>query len=201
MKSDPSHWDAAHRERSVTGVSWFQATPAESLRLIDPLGLSSDAPIIDVGGGASVLVDALISRGFTDLTVLDVSEVALNAARDRLGDKAEGVVWLCEDVLQWEPSQRYALWHDRAVYHFLVEAEDRRRYAKLLKAGLDEEGVVVMATFAPDGPERCSGLPVARYGPVELVAELGDLSLVKSEREEHVTPAGGIQPFTWVVAR
>ncbi len=195
------HWNTAYERGSTTGVSWFQPEASVSLRLIESLGVGPDAPIIDIGGGASTLADGLIDRGFIDVSVLDVSQTALDAARKRLGSRAAKVQWLCQDLLAWTPPRRYAVWHDRAVYHFLVDVLDRRRYADILKASIADDGHVVLATFAPDGPDKCSGLPVARYGPSELVAGLGEFKLVATEREEHVTPTGHMQPFTWVVAR
>ncbi len=195
------HWDAAYERVTPTGASWFQCEPTLSLELMHALGLSPDAPIIDIGGGASTLADALVERGFVDVTVLDVSLTALDAARDRLGERADRVQWLREDLLEWEPPRRYAVWHDRAVFHFLVDPSDRERYASTLRAAMAPGGSAVIATFAPDGPEQCSGLPVSRYGPEELSAALGSLRIAETRREEHVTPAGVVQPFTWVVVR
>jgi hypothetical protein len=196
-----SHWDSAYETRSPTGVSWFQPEASVSLRLIGSLGVAMDAPIIDIGGGASTLVDGLLDHGFSDVTVLDLSEAGIDAARVRLGSRRDAARWLREDVLSWRPSRRYTVWHDRAAFHFLVDAADRDRYRTTLRSALAEDGVAVIATFAPDGPDRCSGLPVARYGPEELVAELGGLEIVTTERETHTTPSGIVQPFTWVVAR
>ncbi len=195
-----SHWDSAYKSRSATGVSWFQPEASVSLRLIGSLGIGSDQPIVDIGGGASMLVDGLLDRGYTDVTVLDVSQAALDSARDRLGDRADKVHWLREDLLDWEPTRRYSVWHDRAVFHFLVDDVDRERYRGALRTGLAPDGFIVMATFAENGPEQCSGLPVARYTASDLAEEI-ESRLVATEREEHMTPAGGIQPFTWVVAR
>lgn len=184
-----------------TAVSWFQPEPTVSLDLIDRLDLRPSDPIIDIGGGASRLVDALLDRGFTDVSALDVSEAALEEARARLGGRATLVTWLHEDLLDWRPSRRYAVWHDRAVFHFLVDPAERAHYVDALRAGLAPNGVVVMATFATDGPDRCSGLPVTRYDPDELAAAIGATEVVATRREEHTTPGGGVQPFTWIVAR
>jgi SAM-dependent methyltransferase len=173
-----------------------------SLEIITALGVGAGSAVIDVGGGASRLVDELLSAGFTDLSVLDVSQAALDIARRRLGVLSQSVRWLHEDVLTWEPTRRYDLWHDRAVFHFLVDQDDQAHYLYLLRRGLAPGGGLVMATFAADGPTFCSGLPTARYGPEELFAALGDaFEPVAIRREEHITPAGTMQPFSWLAAR
>lgn len=172
-----------------------------SLELIERLDIAPDVAVVDIGGGASILVDRLVERAFSDVSVLDVAEVALDAGRQRVGEGA-GVTSLHEDLLSWRPSRRYGLWHDRAVFHFLTDATDRARYLESLKAGLQPGGGLVMATFAEDGPEHCSGLPVARYDAQDLLALLGDdFRVVEVRRELHSTPGGVTQPFTWVAAR
>lgn len=196
-----SHWDEAYLRSGATAVSWFQPEPTVSLELIDGLDLRPNDPIIDIGGGASRLVDALLDRRFTDVSVMDVSEAALGEARARLRGRATAVTWWNEDLLAWRPSRRYVLWHDRAMFHFLVDPVERERYVDALRAGLASNGVVVMATFASDGPQHCSGLPVARYDADELAAAIGATEVVVTKREEHSTPGGGVQPFTWIVAR
>jgi hypothetical protein len=196
-----NHWDAAYRGRGEAGVSWFQPTANVSLDLIDRLAVPMDAALIDIGGGASPLVDGLIARGFTDLTVLDVSALALETVRGRLGSGVS-VALVRADLLEWQPQRRYEMWHDRAVFHFLVAEQDRRTYLRLLRSSLLDGGIVILATFAADGPKYCSGLPVCRYGPEELTKALGSgIEVLIQEREEHVTPTGAIQPFTWVAAR
>jgi trans-aconitate methyltransferase len=176
-----------------------------SLELIEVLGLPLDTAVLDVGGGASILVDALVERGFSDVSVLDVSATALELARRRLGaaptGAASSVHWLHEDLLVWQPARRYDLWHDRAVFHFLVEPEQRDRYVNLLCEAVHPGGCVIIATFAPDGPESCSGLPVARYGADDLARVLDGFEVVATRGEQHRTPAGVVQPFTWIVAR
>ena len=172
-----------------------------SLELIERLAVPSDAAVLDVGAGASTLVDHLLERGFTDVSVLDISEAALEGGRRRVG-AATGVKWLHEDLLSWRPARRYGLWHDRAVFHFLTEAADRDRYLSSLKAGIEPGGGLIMATFAEDGPEYCSGLPVVRYGATELLELVGSgFRLIETRRELHVTPGSVTQPFTWVAAR
>lgn len=195
------HWDAVYEERGTDGVSWFQREPQVSLELVASLAVPCETAVVDVGGGASTFVDRLLARGFVDVTVLDVSAAALEASRRRLGRGAR-VTWLREDVLTWRPPRRYGLWHDRAAFHFLVDAADRAAYLAVLRSALAPGGQVVLGTFAADGPDRCSGLPVARYSPGGLAGVLGDdLEVVETRREVHVTPAGARQAFTWVAAR
>jgi len=195
------HWDAAYEMRGATGVSWFQPAATVSVELIERLGTAKDASLIDIGGGASLLVDTLIGRGFSDLTVLDVSRSALNAVRERLGH-TKSVALLHEDLLAWKPERRFDLWHDRAMFHFLGEGNDRENYLRTLRSALRPGGALVMATFASDGPKYCSGVPVARYSFVDLAETLGsDFVVVEQLREEHSTPTGAIQPFTWIAAR
>jgi SAM-dependent methyltransferase len=195
------HWDHAYRRRGSQAVSWYQPTPTISLELIGSLGVVRSDPLVDVGGGASTLVDALVVDGFEDVTVLDVSGVALDEARRRVGD-APGVHWVLGDVAAWLPELRYRLWHDRAVFHFLVEDDDRAGYLATLRAGLAPGGALILATFAPDGPPTCSGLPVARYSVDELAGVIGTGFVVEATRtESHTTPDGTDQPFTWVAAR
>jgi trans-aconitate methyltransferase len=171
-----------------------------SLELVDLLGITPEAGVIDVGGGASVLIDALLHRGFADLTVLDISEAALQASRERVGADAP-VEWIAHDLLTWEPTRRYDLWHDRAVFHFL-SGEELQVYRDLLHRVVAPRGYVVMATFAPDGPEWCSGLPVTRYGADQLMDTLGgEFEMVGQLREVHMTPSGATQPFTWIAGR
>lgn len=202
-KAEPAqqaHWDGIYERLKPSGVSWYEPEASMSLELIKLLPLPTSAKVIEVGGGASCLVDGLLARGFSDITVLDLSDFALRTARDRVGRAS--ATWLHCDLLAWRPDCRYLLWHDRAVYHFLTEERDRSTYRALLGQSVAEGGYVIVASFAPDGPERCSGLPVARYGVEELSASLGsDFELVNSCRDNHVTPKGVVQPFTWVVAR
>jgi SAM-dependent methyltransferase len=199
---DPSerrtHWETVYEKRSPEEVSWHQDTPDSSLQLIEHAGVGTDAAILDVGGGASRLVDHLIERGFTDVTVLDVSERALRHAKERLGEAAEDVGWIRADVTRASLDHHYDVWHDRAVFHFLTDAEDRRRYRALLHGAVPPGGHVIVASFALDGPERCSGLPVVRYSPESMRAELGPgLELVETWDEDHRTPAGKLQRFVF----
>ena len=191
----------AYETRGATGVSWFQPTATTSIELIERLGIPKTAAVIDIGGGASVLADGLLDRGFTDVSVLDVSKAALAEVNRRLGAHAS-LSLLQEDLLAWSSARRYDLWHDRAVFHFLVDPIDRGTYLRALHSAIRPGGSVIMATFASDGPEYCSGLPVARYSSAALVRTLGpEFRVIEDLRDRHVTPAGVEQPFTWVVAR
>ena len=197
------HWDVVYREKTEAQTSWYRAHLDESLRLIDALVLPSDAPLLDVGGGRATLVDDLLARDFRDVSVLDLSEVALAEARRRLGADADKVRWIAGDVTDVElPAAYTALWHDRAVFHFLIRAVERERYVSALVRGVRVGGHALIATFAPDGPERCSGLPVCRYGENELAAEfMPAFEKIGASRHVHVTPAGREQPFTYIVLR
>jgi len=196
------HWEQVHGSAAPARLSWFEAEPTTSLEMIGAASLKPDTAIVDVGGGASALAGELLTRGYRDLTVLDVSQAALGIARGRLGDDAAKVRWIADDVLSWRPPRRYGLWHDRTVFHFLVTPGQRAAYLAVLHSALGSVGSVIVATFADDGPEMCSGLPTARYQPRELAEALGsDLKVVTSRREEHLTPAGVVQPFTWVLLR
>ena len=190
------YWDEIYRRDDADTMSWFEEDPRHSLELIRATGLAREAPILDVGGGASHLVDHLLAAGYTDLSVLDIAPAALEQARARLGKHADCVEWIVADVTRFEPTRRYALWHDRAAFHFLVTPEDEQRYVQTLRAGLAPRGHVILATFGPDGPTRCSGLPVHRYSAVDLSGALGPaFELKRSELAEHRTPAGGSQQF------
>ena len=196
-----AHWDAAYARGEDTR-SWSEKHPDMSLRMLGSAGVSAADAVIDVGGGASPLAGALLDRGFRDLTVLDVSASGMRHARDRLGPRADQVHWLTADVLSWHPQRRYRAWHDRAVYHFLTIDEHRQQYLRTLDAATAPGAVAVFGCFAPDGPQHCSGLPVARYSPAQLAHEVGARwLLISQDREEHLTPAGTIQPFTWIAVR
>jgi len=196
------HWENLYQSKDEHDVSWFQDTPTPSLELLDEIGVTPAASVIDIGGGASRLVDRLIERGFRDVTVLDLSEAALAAAKDRLGDRASRVTWIVADVTQWEPMTAYDVWHDRAAFHFLTEEADRAAYLARLRRGLEIGGHAIIATFALDGPARCSGLPVVRYSPDSLRQTLGaDFTLITSRNELHATPWGGTQSFQFSALR
>lgn len=194
---DPKqHWESVYGSRAEDEVSWFQEEPATSLEFIRHCGGGPDVPIIDIGGGESRLVDRLLDAGYRDLTVLDVSEKALRHTRERLGARANQAQWIVADITRWMPPRRYRLWHDRAVLHFLTEPDDRAAYRRALLAGVAPGGCVVISTFALDGPDRCSGLPVVRYSSASLAAELGpEVELVETRSESHKTPRGAEQRF------
>jgi hypothetical protein len=179
-------------------VSWFQERPAVSLELITAAGLHGTASLIDVGGGAARLVDYLLADGWSDITVLDVSDVALDEARARVGTDPR-VQWIGRDLLAWHPSRRYDVWHDRAVFHFLVSEAERQQYREVMSEALAPNATIIVGTFAIDGPRQCSGLPVARYDTEALVSALGTtFDVLATKPEAHVTPHGNTQPFTWV---
>jgi trans-aconitate methyltransferase len=195
------HWDAAYADGD-DDRSWTQEQPAESLEALAVTAPRPDAPFIDVGGGSSRLTGALLDAGHSDVTVLDISEAALDLARRRLGPRADMVTWLVADLVTWRPARQYATWHDRAVLHFFTDPGDRARYADTLRAALLPGGHAIIATFAPDGPDRCSGLPVQRNSARDIADLLGhDFELLRAHVREHRTPSGAVQPFTWVIAR
>lgn len=192
------HWTRVYEEKAPSAVSWYQAEPEPSLRALERFAARPSSSFIDVGGGASSLVDELFRRGWTDVTVLDIAAPALEATADRLGPDAEKVHWEVADITEWRPSRRYDIWHDRAVFHFLTDPPRRTEYCNALLAGLAPGGLLIMATFALDGPGKCSGLPVQRYDAASLGSELGPaFRLIDAWREEHVTPSGSSQSFNW----
>ena len=194
-----TNWDEAYRQKTVADRSWTEAIPQPSLRLIEQAGVRADDAIIDVGGGAARLADELHRRRFGDLTVLDVSHLALDEARSRLGDE---VTWIHADLMQWLPARRYQLWHDRAVFHFLVEPEHQARYVELCESAIAPGGALVIGAFAPDGPENCSGLNVRRWSAPELNERFAPSFVpVANFEHDHVTPWGLVQPFTWVLLK
>jgi SAM-dependent methyltransferase len=197
-----SHWQNVYLSKGEQEVSWTQPDPEPSLGLIARYAPSPEASIVDVGGGASRLVDALAGRGYRQLTVLDLSEAALAAARERLGAQAAQVQWIAADATKWQPATPFDLWHDRAAFHFLVDAADREAYLYRLNHGVKAGGHAIIATFALDGPEKCSGLPVQRYDPAALSRTIGDaFELVADQPHSHVTPWGAVQSFQFSVLR
>ena len=199
-----SHWESIYATKETTSLSWYQPHPGRSLDLIDRTAVAKTAKILDVGGGDSLLVDELVSRGYTDITVVDLSIAALDRARARLGRSASGrVTWLEGDILDVNlPSQPFDVWHDRAVFHFLNSAKERSGYIERVEHSVRPGGHVIIATFSEDGPTRCSGLPVVRYSATELHATFGsDFQLLASEREAHRTPKGAEQSFTYCWCR
>lgn len=198
MSQPATHWNAVFSTRELDEVSWYQARPETSLALLREVA----GAVIDVGAGASTLVDELLDDGRTDITVLDVSAEALSVTRQRLGQRADQVRFVVADILEWEPDRMYAGWHDRAVFHFLTDPVQQARYVDLASRAVGAGGVLVLATFGTDGPTTCSGLPTARYSATDLAALFAPhFSLTHSDVRVHVTPSGAEQQFTWVSLR
>ena len=192
------HWNTVYETKAADDVSWFQQRPEMSLSLIQATGIAKHDEIIDVGGGTSTLVDNLLEAGFANLAVLDISAAALEVAQHRLGERKHDVEWFEADVTEFEPPRRFALWHDRAVFHFLTEKHDRQKYIRALKRTLMPNGHVIIATFATDGPLKCSGLNVARYDASSIRAELGsDFQFLEQVDEIHITPWNTQQKFSY----
>jgi ubiquinone/menaquinone biosynthesis C-methylase UbiE len=198
-----AHWDAVYGAKAPAELSWYQSKPTRSLELLEQLGVGPSTSIIDVGGGASTLVDALLDRGLRNITVLDISSAALEHAKTRLGPRAESVAWIEADITHVAlGAATYDVWHDRAVFHFLTASEDRRRYVAAASRALRPGGAALIATFSVHGPARCSGLEVVRYDAELLARELGqEFSLEHSVEEMHHTPSGNAQAFTYAVLR
>lgn len=201
-ESRQAHWQNVYTKKGENEVSWFQENPSPSLELINEVGVKPDAALIDIGGGASRLVDSLVEKGFRAVTVLDLSEAALEAAKTRLGNRAAHVRWLVADATTWEPSEVHDVWHDRAAFHFLTEERDRDAYVTRLRRALKPGGYAIIATFALDGPEKCSGLPVVRYDASSLGKVLGQgFTLIGTRPDAHATPWGSAQSFQFSVFR
>ena len=197
-----SHWEGIYRKKDDTQLSWHQDDPSVSLELCDVAGVDSSSSVIDIGGGTSRFTERLTERGFSDVSVLDVSEAALDRSRRQLGPASEQIEWIAADVTTWKPDGTYDLWHDRAVFHFLVDADDRTAYLNRLCLCLRPGGHAIIATFALNGPEKCSGLPVVRYDPEGLSKVLGDqFALVAHRRHTHKTPWGSPQAFQYSLLR
>lgn len=196
MSDRSTHWDHVYATKGEAEVSWYQDSPAISLEMIRVASPNHDAAIIDLGGGASRLVDALLQDGYRDVTVLDLSANALELAKKRLGGAASMVDWIVADATTWQPAKTYDVWHDRAAFHFLTDPRDRTAYVERVRSAIAPGGHVIIATFAPDGPEKCSGLPVQRHDSASLAAELGpEFELVETRRETHHTPWDSTQAF------
>jgi SAM-dependent methyltransferase len=197
------HWNRLYAEKASTELSWYQPVLARSLELMREAGIEKNAAIIDVGGGDSTLVDELLALGFANVTVLDLSNAALERARARLGDLARSVTWLVANVLDAGlPPASIDLWHDRAVFHFLNDVTERDAYVQTVRRVVRPGGHVIVATFAEDGPATCSGLPVQRYSAARLHSTFGEeFRLVGSQRETHHTPSGRDQSFVYCWCR
>lgn len=201
-KERKTHWDEVYENRDDTALSWFQQDVEPSLGLIRRHMPSKSAAIVDVGAGASRLVDGLLDCGYRDITLVDISSRALERTAQRLGERGKNVGRVTADVTGWTPERTWQVWHDRAVFHFLTEPADQDAYLKALRLGTIGGSLVVLGTFAPDAPEKCSGLPVRRYSAAALQERLGDgYEQLENLRDVHVTPAGRSQPFTFTVFR
>ena len=196
--SRKEHWEHVYETKRPTELSWFQPVPSKSMAMIRATGVPPEAPIIDVGAGASSLVDVLRNSDYSNVTVLDIANAAIAESRARLGAAASSIKWISTDVLEWAPIGRYYIWHDRAVFHFLVDQASARTYLNTLRTALVPGGFLVLATFGPEGPDRCSGLEVRRYS-IEALTELleGDFELKSFELEDHTTPTGNVQQYLY----
>jgi SAM-dependent methyltransferase len=195
MRPEQEHWDHVYATKDEDAVSWFEASPERSLAMIEATGVPKSAAIIDIGGGLSRLPDALVAAGYSDITVLDISKEAIERMKARLAGNP-AVKPIVGDLRNFKPQRGYNLWHDRAVLHFMIEEEDRRRYHAALTNAVKPGGHVIIATFAPTGPEKCSGLPVRRYSPADLDAFLGpEFQHREAFAFDHVTPGGATQRF------
>lgn len=196
-----THWQNVYATKDSGEVSWFEETPALSLELIAD-AYSGRGGVIDIGGGASRLAGALVEQGNAPVAVLDLSANALSVAKAKLGKVAESIEWIVADVTHWHPDRQYDVWHDRAAFHFLTDLDQQRTYAATLRAALNPGGVAIVGTFAPNGPERCSGLPVARHNAASIAAVLGEgFDLVNERHHDHVTPGGSVQKFQFSTFR
>ena len=198
-----AHWETVYQSKATDEVSWYRPHLDVSLRLIEDAASDRASAIIDVGGGEATLVDDLVGRGYRDVTVLDLSQVAIDVAKHRLAAAAASVHWISGDIAQIElESARYDLWHDRAVFHFLTEAEDRTAYVRQVARAVKLGGHVAVATFGPEGPDKCSGLQVVRYDPASLHGQFGPrFRLLESVTELHETPWGAPQQFIYCLCR
>ena len=202
MSDRKSHWERVHEAESPTELSWHQASPKLSLNLIRDAAPDPATAIIDIGGGASTLVDALLSEGYRDVTVLDISELALAHSKKRLGIRADEADWIVADITTWWPTRTWDVWHDRAVFHFLTNPIQQDAYVANLARATAPGSMVIISTFALDGPQTCSGLPVQRYSRDSLAARLGHVfELIDEHFERHLTPRGSSQSFIYAVLR
>lgn len=193
-----NHWNEVYKKKDENEVSWFQDFPKVSLEMIDELNLQTTAPIIDIGGGDSRLVDHLLSKGFSDISILDISEVALDKAKERLGEKAVNIHFIVSDITQFKPTEKYQLWLDRATFHFLTELDQVERYLRIAHDALEAGGYLIISTFSKSGPEKCSGLNISQYSQEDLKNLFGRFfSNIKCLEDTHETPWGAKQDFVY----
>jgi SAM-dependent methyltransferase len=196
------HWEGVYSTKRETEVSWFQHKPELSLALIREYARGEDASLVDIGGGASLLAGELLRAGWRDLAVLDISAAALEKAKAHIGASASDIEWIVADIAAWNPARRWRVWHDRAVFHFLTDRASQDAYIRSLNAATEQGAIAIISGFAPDGPEKCSGLPVVRYDAKSLAARLGKgFELLEEKREDHNTPGGSVQKFYYAVLR
>ncbi len=201
MPDRTEHWNRVYATKRETGVSWYQPKPALSLALIREYA-PQNASIIDIGGGASLLTAELVREGYGDLAVLDISAEALERAKENLGAEAAKIEWVVADIMAWKPTRQWQVWHDRAVFHFLTDAASQDAYIRALYAAALPGAIAIISGFAPDGPEKCSGLPVVRYDAQSLSKRIGaGFELLAEKREAHETPGGAMQKFYYAVLR
>ena len=195
---DSNHWNDVYQRKSDKEVSWFQDVPADSLQLIDELNLSLEDPIIDIGAGNSRLVDNLLDHGFHHLSILDISAVANEKARQRLGDKAKSVKFMTSDVTKFVPTEKYKLWHDRATFHFLTTKEKVEAYLDVANRAIANDGYLIVSTFSKTGPEKCSGLPIKQYSELDLKLLFEKyFTHIRCLENTHRTPSGATQDFIY----
>jgi cyclopropane fatty-acyl-phospholipid synthase-like methyltransferase len=192
-----THWENIYSTKNFNEVSWYQPVPETSLDFIKKLNLNKDANIIDIGGGDSFLVDNLLQLGYSNITVLDISEKAIDRAKERLGKEAKKVNWIVSDVNDFEPTDTYDLWHDRAAFHFLTGLKEINRYTKTVTQHLSLNGYVILGTFSKKGPLKCSGIEITQYNTQDLITTFRDLRLIESKAIEHATPFDTTQNFTF----
>ena len=198
MKNRKEHWEKVYGNKAGEEVSWYQEKPVVALDFIKSFKLKKDAKILDVGGGDSILADHLLAEGYTNITVLDISEEALEKAKSRLGDKAAKIKWIVADITEFDPKEKYGVWHDRATLHFLTDAEEIQKYVSTLHKAVKANGYVILGTFSEKGPEKCSGIKIKQYS----LHEMGDLlkedfEILQCENVDHVTPSGDVQNFSF----
>lgn len=198
MKEKKSHWEDVYQKKDLEEVSWYQPKAETSMDYIRSFDLKKDAKILDIGGGDSFLAENLLSEGYSNITVLDISEVALDRARSRLGDKAEKIKWIVADASDFSPPEKYDLWHDRATFHFLTKDDEVIKYLKTLEKSVKKGGYVVMGTFSEKGPEKCSGINIKQYSLHDLSELLnGKFETLECKNVDHITPSGAVQNFSF----
>lgn len=202
MEAKKEHWEKVYNTKKINEVSWYQPVPETSIELLHQFNLNKSSKIIDVGGGDSLLVDFLLKEGFEDITVLDISESALQKAKTRLGDLSKKVKWIASDITSFIPEREYDLWHDRAVFHFLTSEDDINKYIGVLQNGLMSNGGLVLGTFSEEGPKKCSGLEIKQYTEVSMTDRLKKLfDKIKCITVDHLTPFNTIQNFIFCTFR